>query len=174
MFGLTKKAFIGLLTGLVIGSNHAKCVSLSNQKCMTQPTLINLHPNEYSQEFHYHSLALKLDRCVGSFNFINDLSNKVCVPINTKDLNLSVFNMIAGINELKVLTKHISCECKCSFDGRKCNSNQWWNNDKCSVYVKNVIYEEKNIFEILLHVGFAKMENISCENGKYSASIMDD
>ena len=96
------------------------------------------------------------------------------VPINTKDLNLSVFNMIAGINELKVLTKHISCECECSFDGRKCNSNQWWNNDKCSVNVKNVIYEEKNIFGILLHVGFAKMENINCENGKYSASIMDD
>ena len=37
--------------------NHRKCVSLSNQKCMTQPTLINSHPNEYSQEFHYcHTL----------------------------------------------------------------------------------------------------------------------
>ena len=30
-----------------------KCVSLINQKCMTQSTLINLHPNEYSQGFHY-------------------------------------------------------------------------------------------------------------------------
>ena len=51
MFGLIKKIFIGLLTGLVNGSNHTKCISLSNQKCMTQTTLINLHPNEYSQEF---------------------------------------------------------------------------------------------------------------------------
>ena len=34
MFGLIKK-YIGLLTGLVNGSNHTKCVSLSNQKCMT-------------------------------------------------------------------------------------------------------------------------------------------
>ena len=32
MFGLIKKMFIGLLTGLVNGSNHAKCVSLTNQK----------------------------------------------------------------------------------------------------------------------------------------------
>ena len=24
----------------------------------------------------------------------------------------------------------ISCECKCEFDGRKCNSKQKWNNDK--------------------------------------------
>ena len=39
-----------------------KCVSLSNQKCMIQPTLINLHPNEYSQEFHYYPFAVKLDR----------------------------------------------------------------------------------------------------------------
>ena len=26
---------------------HTKCISLSNQKCMIQPTLINLYPNEY-------------------------------------------------------------------------------------------------------------------------------
>ena len=45
MFGLIKKIFIVLLTGLVNGYNHTKCVLLSNQKCMLQPTLINLHPN---------------------------------------------------------------------------------------------------------------------------------
>ena len=49
MFELVKKTFIGLLTGLVNESNHTKCVSLSNQKSMVQPTLINLHPNEHSQ-----------------------------------------------------------------------------------------------------------------------------
>ena len=27
-----------------------KCMCLSNEKCITQPTFINLHPNEYSQE----------------------------------------------------------------------------------------------------------------------------
>ena len=49
MFGLIKKIFVGSLTGLVSGSYHTKCVSLSNQKCMTQPTLNSLHLNEYSQ-----------------------------------------------------------------------------------------------------------------------------
>ena len=29
------------------------------------------------------------------------------------------------------LTKYISCECKCIFNGRSCNSDQMWNNDKC-------------------------------------------
>ena len=64
-----------------------------------------------------------LDRCVGSCNTLNDLSNKVCVPNKTEDLNLSVFSMITGIKESKTLTKHISCECKCKIDSRKCNSN---------------------------------------------------
>ena len=125
MFGFIKKIFIGLLTGIVNGSNHTKIVSISNQKCMIQPTLINLHPSEYSQEFHNYPFAVKLDRCVGSCNTLNNLSNKVYVPNKTEDLNLSIFNIITGINESKTLTKYISCECKCKFDGTKCNSNQW-------------------------------------------------
>ena len=47
---------------------------------MIQPTLINLYPNEYNQQFHYYPFAVKLDRCVRSCNTLNDLSNKVCVP----------------------------------------------------------------------------------------------
>ena len=52
------------------------------------------------------------------------LSNKVCIPNKTKDLNLSGFNIVTGINESKTLIKHISCEYKCKFDGRKYNSDQ--------------------------------------------------
>ena len=77
------------------------------QKCMNQPTLIHLHPNEYSQELHYYPFAVKLDRCVGSCNTLNDLSNKVCIPNKTEDLNLSAFYMITGINKSKTLTKQI-------------------------------------------------------------------
>ena len=77
---------------------------LSNQKCIIQPNLINLHPNESSQDFHYYSFAVKLDRCVGSCNTINYLSNIVCFPNKTEDVNLSVFNMMTGINESKTIT----------------------------------------------------------------------
>ena len=55
---------------------------------MIQPTLINLHPNEYSQELRYYAFAVKLDRCVGSCNTLSDLPNKICVPNRTEDLNL--------------------------------------------------------------------------------------
>ena len=55
----------------------------------------------YSQELHYYSFAVKLDRFVESSNTLNDLSNKVYVPNYIGDSNLSVFNMITGINESK-------------------------------------------------------------------------
>ena len=54
MLGLIRKIFIGLLTDIVSAPNHTKCVLFSNQKCMIQPTLFNLHPSEDSQEFHYY------------------------------------------------------------------------------------------------------------------------
>ena len=57
MFGLIKKIFIGLLTDIVSASVHTKCVLLCNQKCMTQRNLINLHPNEHTQEFHYYPFS---------------------------------------------------------------------------------------------------------------------
>ena len=120
---LLKKILTGLLICIINVSNHTKCVSLSNQRCIIQPILINLHPNEYSQEVHYYPFAVKVDKCVGSCNTLNDLSNKVCVPNKTQDLNLSMFNMVTRINQLKTLTKCKSCECKFKFDRRKCNSD---------------------------------------------------
>ena len=141
-------------------------MSLSNQKCEIQLTLINLHPNEYSQELRYSPFAVKLDKCVGSCNTLNDSSNKACVPNKTEDLNIHVFNTITGKNESKILTKDISCECKCKFDKRKCKSNQKWNNDKCRCECeKHHICEKYYIWN---------PATCSCENGKYLASIIDD
>ena len=80
---------------------------VEQSKCMIQPNIINLHPDEYSQKRHYHPFAVNLDRCIESCNTLNDLFNKVCIPNNTEHLNLSVFNMIAGTNELETLKKSL-------------------------------------------------------------------
>ena len=72
----------------------------------------------------YYPFTVNSDRCSGSCNTINNISSKICVPNQTEVVNLSVFNMIARTNESKTLTKRLSCECKCKFDGRKYNSNQ--------------------------------------------------
>ena len=73
--------------------------------------------------------------------------------------------MIAGINESKTLTKHISCKCKCKFDGRKCNSNQKRNNDKyrCE-FKKHNICEKDYIWN---------PATCCCKNGKYLANVND-
>ena len=103
--------FIGLLTSIVNASNHSKCVSLDNQQCKTQPTLINFHPNKYRQGLRYYPFTVDLDRRIESCNTLDDLSNREIVPSKTGDLNLHVFNFITGINESKTLIKHLSCEC---------------------------------------------------------------
>ena len=108
-----EKMFIWLLFCIVNGSNCAECVSLNNQQCMTQPTLINLHSNEYIQGLHYFPFALNLDkyvevyRWVRRYSTLNDLSSRVSVRNKTKDFNLHVFNMITGITELKTLKRHM-------------------------------------------------------------------
>ena len=73
--------------------------------------------------------------------------------------------MITGVNKLKTLTKHILCECRCKFYGRKCNSDQCWNNNKCRCGCKKRHLCEK----------YYIWNPATCsENGKYLASIMDD
>ena len=152
MFGLIKKVFIVLLNYLVNGSYHTKWVSLA--------TLI------YSQEFNYFLFKVKLDRCAGSCNTLNDLSNKAFFPNKTKDLNLTVFNIITGTNESKTLTTLISCECQCKFD-EKCNSDQWWNNDKWR-------YERRKKRHVFVTDCIWNLARYSCENGKYLTSTIDD
>ena len=118
------------------------------------------------KKFHYSQFAVKIDSCVGSCNTLNDSSNKACVPNKTEDLNLSVFSMITGTNESKTLTKHISCECKYRFDGKKRNSDQWSNNDKCQCECKNRHVCEKD------YIWNPSICNF--KNGKYFASVMNN
>ena len=53
--------------------------------------------------------------------------------------------MIIRKTELKKLAKPVSCGCDCKFDGRKCNPNQKWNNDKCRYEGKNL--KEHHVYE---------------------------
>ena len=42
--GFLKKVY---WTSTIDTSNHARCVSLNNQKCIMQPALTNLHPKKF-------------------------------------------------------------------------------------------------------------------------------
>ena len=94
---------------------------------MVRATLIDLN----HVELNYYPFMISLDKCNWSCNAVDDLYIKICVPSKTKDVNVTVFNMIANINESKTLVKHISYDCKCKFSSATCNSNQKWNNETC-------------------------------------------
>ena len=74
--------------------------------------------------------------------------------------------MITGISESKILTKHRSCECKCKFDGKKSNSSQKWNNDKCLCECKK--------HDICGKDYIWNPATCCCKNSKYLASIIDE
>ena len=84
---------------LVNVSIRTKCVSLDNQRCMIQLTIIKLHPNEYIQGLHYYPFVVNLGRCTESCNTLDDLLNREWVPNKRERLNLNVFDIIIEINK---------------------------------------------------------------------------
>ena len=72
----------------------------------------------------YYLFMVKLGRCNGSCNTLEDPSARICIANKTEDINLNVFNVITIVNDSKILTKYTSCKRKCKFDDRKCDSNQ--------------------------------------------------
>ena len=75
-----------------------------------------------------------LSKCTGSCNV---LSPKICVPKETKDINVKALNMIKNKNEAKAMTEHISRDCKCKFNSTVCNANQKRNNKTCQYACKH-------------------------------------
>ena len=91
---------------------------------MIRANHVDFDPNEYNQGLFYYTFTVNGDRCNGSWNAVDDPYCRICVLTKIKDVNLSVFNVLTRINELKALTRRISYICKCKFYGRKYSSNQ--------------------------------------------------
>ena len=78
--------------------------------------------------------------------------------------------MVTWINESETLAKHTSCKRKYNFHGRKCNSNQKSNNNKCWCERKN-----KNTLCVWCEKDYIwKLVKCSCKNGKYVGRVIDD
>ena len=102
---------------------------------------------------------ISLNKCSVSFNV---LSTTICVPKETKDIDIRAFNMIRNKNEAKAMTEHISCDCKCKFNSTTCNSNQKWNNKTCQCECKNYCKCKKDYSW--------NPSTCICENSKYLKS----
>ena len=62
---------------------------LNDEPCMVRHTLIDLNP----VELKYYTFMISLNKCTGRFNVS---SPKICVPKETKDINVKAFNMITN------------------------------------------------------------------------------
>ena len=71
-------------------------MSLNNDPRIISLTLIDLN----SIELNYYRFTISIDKCSGSFNVVDDVSTKICVPSETKDANVNkVFSMITRMND---------------------------------------------------------------------------
>ena len=105
---------------------------------------------------------VSLDKCNGSCNV---LPPKICVPKETKDINIKAFDMIRNKNEAKTVANYISCNCKCKFNSIICNSNRKWNNKTCKWECKNYHKCNKNYSW--------NPSTYNCENSKCLRSTFD-
>ena len=136
-----------------------KCVSVENQKCMARPKIINKNANEPV----FYPLSIKVNKCSGDCNTINDPMAKLCVPDVVKDLNVKVFNMLARINETRKVVWHETCKCVCRLTSAICNDKQEWNENKCVCECK-----EDLVSKLVCDKGYMwNPSNCACECNKY-------
>ena len=107
--------------------NAVKYVSMNNQKHKVRPEIININSNESL----FCLYSIKMNKCSGSCNNINDPYAKLCVPHVVKNMNVKVSNLMSRTNETRHVKWHETCKCKCRLDASFCNNKQRWNNDKC-------------------------------------------
>ena len=55
--------------------NSLECVSMNNQECKIRTEIINLNTNEPM----FYPYSIKINRCKGSCNTINDPHAKICI-----------------------------------------------------------------------------------------------
>ena len=125
MFSIIKQVFIVLLSlSESSARNRTKCLFLNDEQCVVRPTLIYMNP----VELKCYPFMISLNKCTGSCNVLSPIR---CFPKETKEINVRKFNMIINKTEVKAMTGHISCDCKCKFNSTICNPNQKWNNKTC-------------------------------------------
>ena len=68
--------------------------------------------------------SIKISKCSGNCNNINDPYSKICVPDVVKNLNIKVFNLMSRTNETSFIEWHKTCKCECRLDAIVCNNKQ--------------------------------------------------
>ena len=91
MFGIIKTAFISASAFFNHKlTNSLKCYSLDNQECKIRPEIISVN----NKQSIFYPYKIKMNRCVGSCNTIDDLHGKICFANDIENIGLKVFNLL--------------------------------------------------------------------------------
>ena len=134
MFSFVKKVFVLGLTVLSSSIRGAlNCGSMNNQQCKVRPKIVDVSSNNPI----FYPFSVKINRCSGNCNSINDPYAKICVPDVVKYLNVKVF--MSRTNKNRSIKSHETCKCICRLNKIICNNKQRWNKDKCWCECKELI-----------------------------------
>ena len=111
---------------------------MKNQECKVRPEIISINSNNPM----FYPFSVKVNKCSGNCNNINDPYARICVPDTVKALNVKVFNLMALNNKTRSIKWHETCKCICRLNKIICNNKQRWNKDKCRCECKELIDKE--------------------------------
>ena len=92
MFRFIKETIISALIFFdsLSNVNSLECISMKNQECKGRPEIININGNNPMN----YPFSVKVNRCSGNCNNINDPYAKIFVPNIVKNLTVKVFNLM--------------------------------------------------------------------------------
>ena len=102
--------------------NPLECISMKNQECKVRPEIADVNSNNPI----FYPFSIKINKCSGNCNNINDPYGRICVPDTVKNLNVKVLNLMTLTNETRHIKWHETCKCICRLDKIICNSKQRW------------------------------------------------
>ena len=165
MFSFVNKVFVLGLTVLSSSIRGAlNYVSMNNQECNVRPKIVDVSSNNPI----FYPFSVKINRCSGNCNSINDPHARICVPDVVKNVNVKVFNLMSRTNETRSIKWHKTCKCICRLNKIICNNKQRWNKDKCTCECKELI--DKGVCDkgFIFNPSNCKCEcDKSCNNSQY-------
>ena len=79
--------------------NSLECVSIKDQECKVRPKTVDINRNKPI----FYPFSIKINKCSGNCNNVNDPYAKICVPDTVKNLNVKVFNLMSRTNETRFI-----------------------------------------------------------------------
>ena len=111
---------------------------MKNHECKVRSEIISINSNNPI----FYPFSIKVNKCSGNCNDINDPYARIYITDVMKDLNVKVFKLISRTNETKFIEWHEKCKCECRSDAIICNNKQKSNKDKCRCDCKELIDED--------------------------------